>query len=65
MSDVKDSLRASWKTENTGLGLVWGMVMNKMWLRLEGAQHLTDISSASFKKVPDFLEGNKKGTHRE
>lgn len=54
MSDVEDSLRASWKAESTGLGLVWGMVMNKTRLRLEGTQHLTDISSASVKNVPGF-----------
>lgn len=54
MSAVKDSLKASWKTENTGPGLVWDMVMNKIQPRLEGTQHLTDISSAGFKKGPDF-----------
>lgn len=35
-------------------GLVWGMVMNKVWPTLEETQCLTNITTASFKKFQTF-----------
>lgn len=48
----KDSQGDLMEDRETGLGM--GMVVTKLWYWLEETQHLTNITTASFKKAPDL-----------
>ena len=50
--------------EDRTLGLVWGVVLNKVRLRLEGTQRLTNTTSTSLREVSDLWKViRKEHTH--